>query len=664
MADDSVTIRFGARIEDLVKGVDSIKEKLGELGEYAQKVGELFAIGFGARELIEFAKSMGELGTQTERSMAILGIGAEKVGELQGIAKLTGTSFEALESSLGRMSLRMQESQRDAFNPTAQGLKALGISAKDLIGIPTDQYMLKLAESFGKFNSSLNLTTAAQAAFGRGITNQLPLLLQGKEHFEEMQKAVAATGSTLSDAQAHAFSEAGDKMTLLGLSAQGLGIKLFTVLAPAVDGIVKSLTDLVQWLRKGAEEGGYLGKSFEVLGATARVVAVAVASIVSTLQALMLVAEEGLLAITLNMTTSEAARIAKEFENIGNKWKETVASIYANPLRIEVSKGGGKGNVGTMDVGGKGALAAELAAIQERIKLSGMAYQSYVEQLDTELKTFRITESDKTRLQIEAINNRVAAEKHYVEQELALYGLTKQERQKLQSELTTIDAKGAADRQKVTDKLTIDQVKSWETNLGQMQSAWDSQLKGLLARTVSWKEAMRSVMSDLIMAIIKEFEKIVVIETLAKAMQNLFKGFDLTGIFKAIAANIALTYSAVTAYFAPTLGPYAPVAGAAVAAVAGAAAGAFMAAPLPGAEQGAWNVPQNSAWNLHQGELVLPRVAAQAFREQAEGGRGGGGSINVYAMDGASVLRVVNQHAAVFARVIGGHMGSNPSSHS
>jgi len=133
---------------------------------------------------------MAELGLQTERTMAQLGLSAEKAIELSGAAKLTGMSAEGLTTSIERLSLNIQKSTRDSFNPAAIGLKSLGLSANQLIGLRADQYFEKLADAVSKFNPSLNLTNTLMAVGGRGVAQMLPSLIQGSAHWRELQEQV------------------------------------------------------------------------------------------------------------------------------------------------------------------------------------------------------------------------------------------------------------------------------------------------------------------------------------------------------------------------------------------------------------------------------------------------------------------------------------------
>src|SRR5581483_5676684 len=133
-----VQVRFGASIGELIEGVSHVRESIDSVGESVAGLNEKFhslaeiaGVALSIEGFKSFIEGMAHLGTDTERSMATLGISAEQVGELSGVAKLTGTSFEALSTTFERMTLNVQKSTRDAFNPAAQVLQVLGLNAKD-----------------------------------------------------------------------------------------------------------------------------------------------------------------------------------------------------------------------------------------------------------------------------------------------------------------------------------------------------------------------------------------------------------------------------------------------------------------------------------------------------------------------------------------------------
>ena len=271
MADDSdVNVRFGSAVEGLLAGanqvkasIDSIKENVASLNESFVRLAEVAGISLSIAGIKSFIESMAELGEKTVAKADELGVPAEKVGELSGIAKLTGTSIDVLAHSFERMTLMVQRSASSAFSPAAEGLRVLGINAKDLIGLPTDKYFEKLADAVSKFNPSMNLTNALTAVGGRGITALIPALMKGAEGFRELESAVDATGAKLSDVQARAFSETSDKISTLSLSFQGLGIKIFEVIKPAVDAVTDAIS---RWLQSIKEDD--IRDAINVVGVT------------------------------------------------------------------------------------------------------------------------------------------------------------------------------------------------------------------------------------------------------------------------------------------------------------------------------------------------------------------------------------------------------------
>src|SRR6516164_4486964 len=119
MADNEQQIKFGAQTAELTHAIEGVKEQLSGLREFAEGLGDQLKELFAIREIVEFVKSMGELGEQTERVSLQLGISTEAVGELSGLALLTGTNIDSLALSIERMYLNVQRAARDGFNPGA-----------------------------------------------------------------------------------------------------------------------------------------------------------------------------------------------------------------------------------------------------------------------------------------------------------------------------------------------------------------------------------------------------------------------------------------------------------------------------------------------------------------------------------------------------------------
>jgi hypothetical protein len=284
------------------------------------------------------------------------------------------------------------------------------------------------------------------------------------------------------------------------------------------------------------------------------------------------------------------------------------------------------------------------------------------------VKMFAMTETEKTDVLLDAIQDRVEAELEVVRKEEELLNKSSSDylaaKQRVENKKNEIVARGAADELKILDESAAATVKKYEDILSPIQAAWDSQLRGLLAHTTTWQQAMRNIFESLMLDLIKAIEAYFVKKAalmLASALGPDPAG--LTAAFKGITTNLGQAYAGFAAFFAPILGPGAPAAAAAATAEIGATAYGLSAAGS--AEQGAWNVPATSPWMLHRGETVLPAQAAEGFRRMASGGGSfaGGGSVVIQAWDGADVVRTLQRHAPLISRVVSGYQGANPSSH-
>jgi len=509
-----VQVRFGASIGELIEGVSHVRESIDSVGESVAGLNEKFhslaeiaGVALSIEGFKSFIEGMAHLGTDTERSMATLGISAEQVGELSGVAKLTGTSFEALSTTFERMTLNVQKSTRDAFNPAAQVLQVLGLNAKDLIGLPMDQYFERLQTAISKFNPSMNVTNAVMAIGGRGIASMLPLLLESTEHFKELKAEVAKTGATLNDAQAHAFAQTHEKLELMALSAQGLGIKLFQILKPAVDAAADAISHWLQSIRSDDirdvvnDIGTFL---IDLAANIAQFFVTAqekwrtfVSTINTGMPALHAAAASsaivfGQFGVAIDQAKQALAGVgnAESFEKIGKdadaarekieamrqaalgslasaaprsgSFGAQAADIIALGDELdELVKKYNRANAAALPASGKDEARADIEFWQSRIKAENDAFATTKEHLGAEVRTFQITEAEKTSALVAAINVREDQTVFYLQQELASGRLSAQDRQKIEDQITAAHDKAVKDRAQATDQSLITEMAAW-----------------------------------------------------------------------------------------------------------------------------------------------------------------------------------------------------------
>jgi len=259
------------KVKDFLAPLNSLKLGLGEMTEAV-------AAAFAVEKVVEFIKSMGELGEQTERTAAILGITTEQVGELNYAFTISGTSTENMNRTLARFELGLAKAQ-SGVGPVAEGLQALGLSASELIALPVPEQLEKIADAVSKFGDSATKTAAVQA-LGRGFVELLPMLDKGSQGFKDAAAAAQAAGVVLNDFSTKELVDTQHGLVDLGQSVEGLGIQAFLPLTDAVNGTIQVLRDLMQAFIDSARSGGDLAGILYAISEALRVVATAIAAVI------------------------------------------------------------------------------------------------------------------------------------------------------------------------------------------------------------------------------------------------------------------------------------------------------------------------------------------------------------------------------------------------
>ncbi len=245
-----VQVEFGASIGQLQSAVDDVNSSLDSIKSHVEGVSEAFTalaslagVALSFEGLKSSFEGLANFASQIQNAQARMGGTLEDMTTLAGIAQLTGTSFATMSSAIENASLTVQKSAADAYGPAAQGLKTFGLSARELTGIPIGDFFDKIQASVSRFNPSLTLTSNVQQAFGRGMAQLLPLLLQSKDDFDDMREAVEKAQSGLS-AALPGISETEQKLNLLSLRSRAFAAQVFTTLKPAIDSAIDAFSSL------------------------------------------------------------------------------------------------------------------------------------------------------------------------------------------------------------------------------------------------------------------------------------------------------------------------------------------------------------------------------------------------------------------------------------
>lgn len=727
MADD-VQIQIGATTDKLGSDIDEAKGKIESIGssvdsvtEAGKRLAEIFGIAFTIEGIKSFVESMAELGLQTERTMAMLGANADQVVMMSGIAKLTGMDMSGLAMSIERMSLNVQRSTRDAFNPAAQALGVLGLKAKDLIGTPTSEYLDKLHDAISRFNPSLNLTNALMALGGRYFAQAIPLLTLTGQEWDEFKQQVLKANEGLA-AAIPGMAGTHQRLTLLGESVTSLGARIFSVLKPAIDGAIILITNWVQsmdtekikafatsavdsiqyavvaigafFIGAGTTVDDFIAKldlslgkikliasiaagfaAGGVLGSAIPGAGTAVGALAGGVTGAIVYASSGADAIQHSVK-----RINDSFDDLNQSTVVGKINSYFDTIKAAIEKGTAatsgiagqsigddpnKKDASAIDEGVKQKLDAQSAAIDGSIKLweGWLTQQKEIYKVDA--AQFKISQGQRFDNEINDLNEAYTNERLFLEEKKRLWASEPTEYAKVLASLKELDQKFTTDTIKLQAQQTQAIEKDWDSVIKPIQSAWNSQLRGLLSGTETFSQAMKKITADLVIAMIEKFEELAIIKPMIQALSSAFDIASLLdSVIGMIKALIGPIFAGMVAFLAPKLGPIAIPVSAALAAGVGAMAGS------KGFETGAWEIPARMTANLHPGEMVVPAEPAGAIRNFAQGaGASGGGGLggdthvhfNVNAMDASSVQRFFTQNGNQIAKSIQATQARTPS---
>jgi len=316
--------------------------------------------------------------------------------------------------------------------------------------------------------------------------------------------------------------------------------------------------------------------------------------------------------------------------------------------------------------------------------LSGLAapiktlHQAFAEQkvlLDAEANQFQITQNQKFTLLEAETQKEYEAELALLQQRADIAALSVAQRQAVLSKIDELEAKHRTDMLRLDEQAIAQQQRMWTSALGSIETAFNSQLRGLLDGTTTWSQAFKKILGDLIIQFIEMCETMVVKWTAAQLAQTTAattgaaaraaaeQGAASAGVLanaanavKAIMTDAGQTFAGVFAFLAPTMGPAA--AGPAAAAQASVSAAAIF-------DVGTDYVVRGGLALIHPGETIIP--AARGSGPFSGAGLGAQVhapvSISVAALDAQSVKRFFNDNSHHILRAIndavkrGAHLG-------
>ena len=147
----------------------------------AKNFGAALGASLSVGAVVSFGKSIVDLGDKLSDLSDITGLSVETLGGIRVAVEQNGTSLEAFANGI----LRAQRNLGDlegSGKEAAQAMKALGLNAKEMASLNTDQFLERLAEALSKVENRNERAAAATKILGRAGAELLPTVLQLAEN--------------------------------------------------------------------------------------------------------------------------------------------------------------------------------------------------------------------------------------------------------------------------------------------------------------------------------------------------------------------------------------------------------------------------------------------------------------------------------------------------
>lgn len=675
---DNVQVQFGGNATGAIAAIKQVKSGLQELAEPVQQLqslfktfAEVFATVFAVEKIAALVEKYGELGEQIERTSAMIGASTKSTQEWGYIANQTGGSAQSFATMAERLQLALARAQ----NPTsqqAQALAALGLSARELIGLSLDQQMDKIADSVSRFADGGNKTAIVMALLGRNGAAMIPFLDGGSKGLQEMRQRAEETGSVIGGKTVKSLADMEKASKTLGSATQALAANLIGFVSGPITSFLNGLANIVGNIDIAIQAHTLWQKAIVYIE-TAALELVQVLYNVGTVAKDVFTLNWGQIGADRQAGLDKIAQIQKDGQD---KINAIAAQGMATYQKI-ISEGGGASglpNAPALNTQAGQQVAAEEKAIDEKVKLwqQWLAQQTAI--YDADAKSYQITQDQKYALTIQATNRAYDAELALLKQEETLGNLSVQQKQDILNKIQQLEATHNTQIIKLQGEALAEQTKEWNSFFNTIEGSFNSQLRGLLAGTENWHTAMNKMLGDFVIKFIEGVEKMVfewvageVAKTTATtagtaartaAEATAASGNILATIanaIKAIFSGAGQTAAGVSAAVAPVAGPAAPA--------IGAAAGAQVigeALPLVPHAIGSWEVPGITPALLHPGEMVIPQPFAEGLR--GNGGLGGDQiQVHITAVDAQSVKNLLQGNSDVIGGIVQKYVKRNPS---
>jgi len=251
----TLTARTGKFRKGLAKArarVTSFAAGIGSAAKRAAKFGAIVA-GIAVAALVVFTKKAFGTIDATAKLARQIGISIDGLRGLARAADITGAGQAALEKGLGFLTKALGEAET-GIGEGQQALEALGLSSSDLVTIPLDEAVGKIADRMNNLATQSDKAFVASKLFGRGGLALVNTLALGSKGLEEMAAGAITLQGSLSAFDSAKVEDANDAISDLRATFTGFFERIAVTTAPLVKALAKRVTQTLIFFRENASK--------------------------------------------------------------------------------------------------------------------------------------------------------------------------------------------------------------------------------------------------------------------------------------------------------------------------------------------------------------------------------------------------------------------------
>lgn len=253
----------------VIRARDEASKKIGlfskNLGGLKKRLIGMFAgIGLvaGVYGLVRLVKSNLKAIDSIGKMSSELQISTEALIGFEHASKIAGSSITDVHKGLQIMTRRLGEA-KEGYGEGLRGLKAMNVSAEEMMALGTEKAFLRIADAVAKSKTATEKANIAYQMFGRGGVQMINMLNMGSEGLREMREETVRLGISFSRLDAAKVEEANDAMERAKEVFLGIGQTLTIELA---DDLAASAQMFVAWATTGEGAAGKLKKAIKGIG--------------------------------------------------------------------------------------------------------------------------------------------------------------------------------------------------------------------------------------------------------------------------------------------------------------------------------------------------------------------------------------------------------------